>query len=99
MRITALVDSRNATWLKLAGINIHEYNDPETDGRTSLRELISNQEFGIIICTPEIIEHNSNIVQDAFKNLFPVILELPTGDKPAAIQELVRSAIGVDIKF
>ncbi|MFW9995407.1 MAG: V-type ATP synthase subunit F [Candidatus Odinarchaeota archaeon] len=99
MRITALVDSRNASWLKLSGISVHTYKDPSSDGRKQLRKLVSGDEYGIIICTPEIIQENEAIVQQAFKNLFPVILELPTGDKPAAIQDLVRSAIGVDIKI
>ncbi|MHA2294801.1 MAG: V-type ATP synthase subunit F [Candidatus Hodarchaeales archaeon] len=99
MRITALVDSKNANWLKLAGINVHVYTDPGKDGRTTLRNLITGEDYGIIICTPEIIQVNQEIVQEAIKSLIPMIIELPTSERPAAIQDLVRSAIGVDIKL
>ncbi|MHA1168965.1 MAG: V-type ATP synthase subunit F [Candidatus Hodarchaeales archaeon] len=99
MRITALVDSRNAIWMKLSGIKVHEYEQPEVDGRRILKTLISSNDYGIIIISPEISRKNPKIIKDAFKKLYPVILELPTSDKPSHIQDLIRSAIGVNIEL
>ena len=99
MRITALVDSKNAIWMKLAGITVHKYDNPEIDGRKTLKTLISSNEYGIIIISPQISQKNPKIIKDAFKRLYPIILELPDRDKPSHIQDLIRSAIGVNIEL
>lgn len=101
MKIAVLGDSDTALAFKLAGV--HEvYSFKETPLelerlRNKLRELVEREDIGIVLITERLAAKVE--LPDV---RFPIILQIPDKSGSAfgeeAIREIVRRAIGVELK-
>jgi len=101
MYLTAVADDRTCTWLKMAGVSeTFAITDPK-DGYEHIKNLMKRIDVSIIIITPDVARANTKLVQEALgrKDVFPIVLELPTGDGSGSeLQSLISSALGVEFK-
>jgi len=98
LRITAVCDEKNATWLKMSGIGtVYPVNKPEEAG-TILKDLLKDIDLALILITPEVAKANNRIVQQSLskKNVFPILLELPIGETSSGLQDMISAALGID---
>ncbi len=104
MKITVVADEDTVLGLKLAGVNETYIVNSPVEAESRIRELSTRQDIGLIIITEQIGSKIRKLIQDIIRKGFPIILEIPdkTGEVKGAvdpIRELVRKAVGVDIKI
>ncbi|MEX2536606.1 MAG: V-type ATP synthase subunit F [Trueperaceae bacterium] len=105
-RVVILTDSETATGYRLAGVEVHEAQQEGAQGE--LERLIESGDYGLVVVDegliPDPIEASTRTMRG--RDL-PVILPVPSlsasfgegDDATAYMKELVRSAIGFDIKL
>ena len=101
-----LTDSETATGYRLAGVEVRE--SAREDAMSALEELITSDEYGLLVVdeglVPDPVGASSRVMRG--RDL-PVILPVPSlsaafgegDDAEAYMKELVRNAIGFDIKL
>ncbi|AFK21934.1 V-type ATP synthase subunit F [Pyrococcus sp. ST04] len=102
MKVVVMGDSDTVVGFKLAGVHeVYEFDYSELSierARNKLRELVEREDVGIILITERLAEKIGELPE---VNL-PIILQIP--DKFGSIygeellKEIVRRAIGVEIK-
>ena len=102
--IYVLSDEMTALGLKLAGIGNTIHIDNPTDATEYLVALAKDEAVAIIIVTENISHVNSELITKISAKPWPVIVEIPGPDgstkkKMSSIQELVKSALGVDFEL
>ena len=105
-KMLVLTDSETATGFRLAGVEVRE-----TSGENALDELeavIESQDYGLVAVDEGLIEDPIKATERSMRGReLPVILPMPSlgaafgegGDATAYMKDLVRSAIGFDIKI
>ncbi|WEU41021.1 MAG: V-type ATP synthase subunit F [Candidatus Odinarchaeum yellowstonii] len=104
MKITAVADEDTVLGLKLAGVNETYIVNTPLEAESKIRELSTRSDVGLIIITEQLGSKIRKLIQDIIRKGVPIILEIP--DKTGAlkeaedpIRELVKKAVGVDIKI
>jgi V/A-type H+-transporting ATPase subunit F len=105
MKIGVIGDSTTVLGFKLAGVkDAIETQDP-TKAVEALRRLFKNQEMGLIIITERLADKLRDEIDKLTEGVVtPLIVEIPDKSgtiekKVDPIKELVRRAVGVEIKF
>jgi V/A-type H+-transporting ATPase subunit F len=104
MKIAVVADEDTVTGLKLAGVNeTFIINSPE-EAESKIRSLSDRADIGLIIITEQIGVKIRKLISDIIKKGIPIILEIPDKTGPLKgvedpIRELVKKAVGVDIKI
>ncbi|ACJ17241.1 V-type ATP synthase subunit F [Thermococcus onnurineus NA1] len=101
MKIAVLGDKDTALGFKLAGAHeVYSFEDTPLDMerlKNKLNELVEREDIGIILITERFVQKIG--LPDV---TFPIILQVPdkSGSKfgEEAIKEIVRRAIGVELK-
>ena len=105
-KMLVLTDSETATGFRLAGVEVRE-----TNGENAVEELeaiIESQDYGLVAVDEGLIEDPIKATERTMRGReLPVILPMPSlgaafgegGDATAYMKDLVRSAIGFDIKI
>ena len=106
-KMLVLTDGETATGFRLAGVEVRE-----TSGENALEELetiIESQDYGLVAVDEGLIDDPVKATARTMRGRdLPVILPMPSlgaafdeqgGDATAYMKELVRSAIGFDIKI
>lgn len=105
-RMLVLTDSETATGFRLAGVEVRE-----ASAETALGELeaaIASEAYGLVAVDEGLISDPVRATERSMRGReLPVILPMPSlgaafgesGDATAYMKELVRSAIGFDIKL
>ncbi|NJD98791.1 V-type ATP synthase subunit F [Thermococcus sp. LS1] len=101
MKIAVLGDKDTALGFKLAGAHeVYSFEDTPLDMerlKNKLNELVEREDIGIILITERFVQKIE--LPDV---TFPIILQVPdkSGSKfgEEAIKEIVRRAIGVELK-
>ena len=105
-RVIVLTDAETATGYRLAGVEVREA-DPDT-AQDALEALIESDQYGLVVVDEGLVadpvESTARIMRE--RDL-PVLLPVPSlsaafgedADATAYMKELVRSAIGFDIKL
>ena len=105
-RVVVLTDSETATGYRLAGVEVRESQVEEAEAE--LERLIESDDYGLVVVDegliPDAIGASSRTMRG--RDL-PVILPVPSlsasfgegDDATAYMKDLVRSAIGFDIKL
>lgn len=105
-RVVVLTDSETATGYRLAGVEVHEAD--QEGASTALESLIESGDYGLVVVdeglVPDPVQATGRIMRG--RDL-PVILPVPSlsaafgegDDATAYMKELVRNAIGFDIKL
>ncbi|MHA2238963.1 MAG: V-type ATP synthase subunit F, partial [Candidatus Hodarchaeales archaeon] len=103
IQLAAVGNPEICNWLKLAGVGeiypIEEVERP--NGLDILTDLWQREDISIILITSEIAEKYQQPISNYMaKNLYPVILEIPTQDKLSKdpVSELIRQAVGIKLE-
>ncbi|HEX7003264.1 MAG TPA: V-type ATP synthase subunit F [Trueperaceae bacterium] len=105
-RVVVLTDSETATGYRLAGVEVRE-SQPE-GAEAELDDLIESGEYGLVVVDEGLIADPIDASARTMRGRdLPVILPVPSlsasfgegDDATAYMKELVRSAIGFDIKL
>ena len=105
-KMLILTDSETATGFRLAGVEVREAS--EEDALGELEQIIESQEYGLVAVDENLVPDPVRATARAMRGReLPVILPMPSlgaafgegGDATAYMKDLVRSAIGFDIKI
>jgi V/A-type H+-transporting ATPase subunit F len=104
MRVSVIGDFDTVTGFKLAGVkDTKEVGDPK-DAIPILKKEIKKEDIGVIIITERIAEEIRDEMKAFTEDLvMPIIVEIPDKKGPMEakidpIKEMVRRAVGVEIK-
>jgi len=101
-----LTDEETATGFRLAGVDVHEAD--QDSAQAALEEIIESGVYNLVAVDESLIADPNRAAERAMRGRdLPVILSMPSlsaafgdeGDATAYMKELVRSAIGFDIKL
>jgi V/A-type H+-transporting ATPase subunit F len=106
-KMIVLTDSETATGFRLAGVEVRE---TDKDGaQKTLEELIESEDYGLVAVDEGLIaDPNRSSVRIMRGRDLPVLLTMPSlgaafdeesGDATEYMKQLVRSAIGFDVKL
>ena len=105
-KMLILTDSETATGFRLAGVEVREAS--EEDALGELETIIESQEYGLVAVDESLVPDPIRATARAMRGReLPVILPMPSlgaafgesGDATEYMKDLVRSAIGFDIKI
>ena len=105
MKVVVIGDSTTVTGFKLAGIKQGYVVESIESARKALNEAALNPEVGLIIITERLAqEFRKDISYLTEGKITPLIVEIPDKfgpieEKVDPIKELVKKAVGVEIKF
>ncbi|MEM2110048.1 MAG: V-type ATP synthase subunit F [Candidatus Odinarchaeota archaeon] len=104
MKITVVADEDTVLGLKLAGVNETYTVTSPVEAENKIRELAERPDVGLIIITEQIGVKIRKLINDIIRKGIPIILEIPDKTGPMKgvedpIRELVKKAVGVDIKI
>lgn len=102
MEIVAIGDVDTTTAFKLAGVTAVY---PDDDGRGRLPQILADDAVGVLILTERFAQEHQRLLEEhkASRRLTPIVVEVPDIRGPIQresdpIRELIRRAIGADIK-
>lgn len=105
-RMLVLTDSETATGYRLAGVEVREAS-PE-DATDALEEVIATDAYGLVAVDRGLIDDPVAAMERVMRDRdLPILLPVPSlgaafsegSDATSYMKELVRSAIGFDIKL
>ncbi len=105
-KMLVLTDPETAIGYRLAGVEVRE-SVPE-EAQAALEQVIESDSYGLVVVDEGLISDPARASQRAMRGRdLPVILSVPSlgaafgdeSDATAYMKELVRSAIGFDIKL
>jgi len=102
MDIVFMGDAHTATAFRLAGLKrVYE----EDEAGKQIESVLADAGVGIVIVTERFAGANRSVLEThrSSKKITPIIVEVPESsgyreEKPDPIQELIKRAIGTDIK-
>ncbi|WP_456475802.1 V-type ATP synthase subunit F [Candidatus Pyrohabitans sp.] len=105
MKVSVIADYDTVVGFRLAGVREGYPVDSPEEALERLREIVKKDEVGLVIVTERLVDKIRGDVDRLLeKRNFPLLVEIP--DKKGAIEkkvdplkELVRRAVGVDIKI
>lgn len=105
-RVVILTDAETATGFRLAGVEVHE---TDRDGAAKeLEALITSEEYGLVVVDEGLVADPVKSTERLMRGRsLPILLPIPSltaafaedTDAAAYMKDLVRSAIGFDIKL
>ncbi len=105
MRISLVGDKDTVVGFQLAGIkDSHAVETPE-EARAALLEIAKDKDAGLIIITERLADKlRSEIAAITEGKVTPLVVEIPDKSGPIEkrvdpIKELIRRAVGVEVKF
>ncbi|MFH1774884.1 MAG: V-type ATP synthase subunit F [Methanobacteriota archaeon] len=105
MKISAVGDSTTVTGFRLAGIkDAYEVEEP-SKAISTLKELLKDENVGLIIISEKIADKIREDIERLTEGRFtPIVVEIPDKRGPIEkkvdpIKELVKRAVGVEIKL
>lgn len=105
-KMLILTDSETATGFRLAGVEVREAS--EDDALKELEAIIESEQYGLVAVDEGLVPDPVRATERAMRGRdLPVILPMPSlgvafgagGDATEYMKDLVRSAIGFDIKI
>ncbi len=105
-KMLILTDSETATGFRLAGVEVREAS--EENALKELEGVIESQQYGLVAVDEHLVPDPVRATARAMRGReLPVILPMPSlgaafgegGDATEYMKDLVRSAIGFDIKI
>ena len=105
-KMLVLTDSETAIGYRLAGVEVHE-SVPE-EAQAALEQIIESDQYGLVVVDEGLLEDPTRSSERAMRGRdLPVILSVPSlgatfgdsSDATAYMKELVRSAIGFDVRM
>lgn len=105
MKIAVIGDSDTVSGFRLGGVTNSYVVKADEPIDAVLKEMISDEELGVIIVTERVADANRSTIDDqnnAKKSITPIIVEIPDKDGPIVrevdpLKVLIKSAIGVEM--
>ncbi|MEM1549373.1 MAG: V-type ATP synthase subunit F [Candidatus Methanomethylicia archaeon] len=101
MKVALIADPDTAIGFKLAGLKETYTAEDFTQARTVFSKLIKAPDIGVIIITESLASGIRLYIKEYYKEIIPVIVEIPDKMGPSSsiefIRELIRRTIGVEI--
>jgi V/A-type H+-transporting ATPase subunit F len=105
MKISVVGDFDTITGFRLAGIkDAYEVEEP-AEAVETLKKLVKDEEIGLVIITERLADEIRKETEAIFEGrITPLMVEIPDKGGPIEkkvdpIKELIRRAVGVEIKF
>ncbi len=105
MNISVIADHSTVTGFRLAGVSKGFEVEGGKDALPILKELFKDKESGLIIITEKIYEEiEDEIKRLTEKRVTPMIVAIPDSkgffdERIDPIRELVKKAVGIEIKY
>lgn len=105
MKIGVIGDFETVTGFRLAGIKDAYEVEELSEAVDLLKGIVKNEEIGLIIITEKIADDIRDEIKELFeKRITPLLVEIPDKNGPIEkkrdpIKELIRRAVGVEVKF
>ncbi|MFA5594743.1 MAG: V-type ATP synthase subunit F [Trueperaceae bacterium] len=105
-KMLVLTDSETAIGYRLAGVEVRE-SVPE-EAQAALEQIIESGQYGLVVVDEGLLQDPTRSSERAMRGRdLPVILSVPSlgatfgdsSDATAYMKELVRSAIGFDVRM
>lgn len=104
MKVSVIADSDTVTGMRLAGVKeVSEVDDPK-EALVVLKKNIKDEDVGVVILSEKLAEAVRGELTAITEDLvMPIIVEIPDKKGPLEtkidpVKEMVRRAVGVDIK-
>ncbi|MBS3793362.1 MAG: V-type ATP synthase subunit F [Candidatus Thorarchaeota archaeon] len=102
--ISAIGDRDTITGLKMAGVQRCTIPKSPQETRNALHEYFRDPSIGLILITEPLTTEVEDTIMELSEAPVPVILLIPdrsgaTGAYEAMLKELIRKAIGIEIKL
>ncbi|MHC1594168.1 MAG: V-type ATP synthase subunit F [Methanotrichaceae archaeon] len=105
MKIAVIGDSDTVSGFRLGGVTNSYVVKADEPIDAVLKELISDEELGVIIVTERVADANRSTIDGlnkAKKSITPIIVEIPDKGGPIVrevdpLNVLIKSAIGVEV--
>jgi len=105
MKIAVIGDSDTVSGFRLGGVTNSYVVKADEPIDAVLKELISDEELGVIIVTERVADANRSTIDDlnkSKKSITPIIVEIPDKGGPIVrevdpLNVLIKSAIGVEM--
>ncbi len=104
--MVVVTDAETAIGFRLAGVDVLETTPDEAQG--ALEEVVASERYGLVVIDQGLVKDPVKALERVMRGRdLPVLLPIPglsaafdhEADATAYMQELVRSAIGFDIKL
>ncbi|MFQ5815993.1 MAG: V-type ATP synthase subunit F [Candidatus Hydrothermarchaeaceae archaeon] len=105
MRISFIGDKDTAIGFQLAGVKDARAVESPEEARAALRDLAKDRDTGLIMITERLADKlRDDITAITEGKVTPIVVEIPDKGGPIEkkidpIKELVKRAVGVEIKF
>jgi len=105
MKISVIGDHSTAVGFKLVGVNEAIEVESPKDALVALKELMKDKEAGLIIITERLSRAiAADIKRMTEKRVAPLVVSIPDSkgfaeERIDLIKDIIRRAIGVDIKY
>ena len=105
-KMLVVTDAETAIGFRLAGVDVLETN--ADDAQRAVEEVIASDRYGLVVIDEGLLADPVKVMERAMRvRDLPVLLPMPglsatfdhEADATAYMQQLVRSAIGFDIKL
>ena len=104
MKIAVIADQDAAIGFKLAGVGLTYPVTSIEEARRTLERLSKRDDIGTIIITERLADNLRDLIKELYKKTSLIIVEIPDKYGPIErevdpIRELIRTTLGVEIKF
>jgi V/A-type H+-transporting ATPase subunit F len=105
MRISVIADFDTVVGFRLAGVKEGYVVESPEEALERLREVVKEEDVGLVIMTERLVDRIRSEAEKLLeKRSFPLLVEIPDKTGPIEkkvdpMKELVRRAVGVDIKI
>lgn len=105
MKISVIGDHNMVTGFRLAGVNEGFEVEESKDALTTLKDLFKDKESGLIILQEQMYsEIEDEIKRLTEKKVTPIVVAVPDSkgfydERIDPIKDLVRKAVGIEIKY
>jgi V/A-type H+/Na+-transporting ATPase subunit F len=105
-KMLVLTDQETATGFRLAGVDVREAD--QESAQAVLEEVIESEDYNLVAVDESLIDDPNKAAERVMRGRdLPVLLSMPSlsaafeesDDATAYMKELVRSAIGFDVKL
>lgn len=103
MKIVVVGDTDTAVGLKLAGISEAYVVNDKQEAESIIKKLSQTEDIGLIIITEKIANQVRDAIRKILEQDLPILVEIPDKYGPVSgetdiIRDLIRKAVGIDLK-
>ena len=103
MKIVVVGDTDTAVGLKLAGVSDAYMVNDKQEAESIIKKLSQTEDVGLIVITEKIANQIRPVIRKILEQDLPILVEIPDKYVPVSgetdiIRDLIRKAVGIDLK-